>query len=83
MLFAFINVIILFSLDYNPGEGNLFKSFILGFTGALSSCVFLLFLAKGLSPEFTLTFSLIVALEAFLLATLLFTKSMKGIESRG
>ena len=75
--FAFINTIILFSLDYDPDKTGPIHTIILGIIGALGSSLFLYLAAEGMSSEFTLTFSMIVILEAFLLMTLLFSKLIK------
>ena len=76
IIFALINALTLFLIDYDPGKNKLFDNFILGFTGALSSSLFLFFVAKGMTPEFSVTFALVIILESFLMITLLFAKGL-------
>ena len=78
VIFALVNAFILFSLEYDPDKTNRLEGFVVGITGALSSSLFLYLMTQGVSKEFTLTFSLVVILESFLLMTLLFTKSFKN-----
>lgn len=75
VIFAFINAIVLFFIDYDPAQNKMWENFILGFTGALSSSIFIFFLAQGKSPEFTILFSIVIFLEAFLLLALFLSKS--------
>jgi membrane associated rhomboid family serine protease len=75
IIFAIINVLILFFLEYDPDKSNRFEGPILGMTGALSGSLLIYFLTRGISKELILTLSLIIILESFFLMTLLFTKS--------
>ena len=76
IIFALINVVILFSLDYDPGKTGKLQSFILGTTGALSSSLFMYLVVKGNSQEFMYTFSIILILESILLFALFVSKSV-------
>ncbi len=78
-LFAFVNLIILVSLDYNPDTNGPFQTSLLGIIGALGSSLLLYFIFNGITKEFALTLSLITILEGFLLVTMLFAKSFGNV----
>gem|GEM_PF-5405573 len=79
MIFALINVILIFSMDYDPKNGSRLEGFILGITGALSGSVFAYIIVKGVTKEFVSTFFLVLLLESMLLGALFFFKSFKRI----
>jgi len=80
IVFAFINIIILFSIDYDPRTTGKIHGFILGITGALSGSIFAYLIVKGVTTEFVYTFYLILAVEAILLTLLFFSKSLSKLK---
>ncbi len=78
-LFAIINAAILFSLDPNPERGGRWEGIILGITGAFNASIFSYILVKGITLELSVTFYVILFMEACMLASMFFGKAFRKI----
>lgn len=78
MIFALVNAVVLFSMDYDPHKTTRVHGFILGIVGALSSSLFIYLVTKGVTPEFNMTFILVIIVEAALVSLLFVNKSVKN-----
>lgn len=78
MIFALLNAVVLFSMDYDPRKTTQFHGFILGIIGALSSSLFVYLATKGITPEFNMTFVLVLVIEAALVSLLFLNNTIKN-----
>ena len=79
IVFALINLVVLFLIDYDPRKAGKFDGFIIGIIGALSGSLVAYIAVRGVTPELVLTFFLILGIEAILMSVLVFTKSFRNL----